>query len=64
MNQEIKFSVVANESDVLNLIPEENALCLLGIKLPIVKFNKTYFDNHKKLLNFQRQVNSLQTLCN
>ncbi|MCW3744970.1 GntR family transcriptional regulator [Enterococcus gallinarum] len=52
MNQEIKFSVVANESDVLNLIPEEMLYVDWALNLPIVKFNKTYFDNHKKAIEF------------
>ncbi|MEB7776228.1 GntR family transcriptional regulator [Enterococcus faecalis] len=52
MHQEVKFSVVANESDVLNLIPEEMLYVDWALNLPIVKFNKTYFDNHKKAIEF------------
>lgn len=52
MNQEIKYSVVAYESDVLNLIPEEMLYVDWALNLPVVKLNKTYFDNQKKAIEF------------
>ncbi len=54
MNQEIKFSVVANESDVLNLIPEEMLYVDWALIYPLLNLIKLILIIIKKLLNFQR----------
>lgn len=48
MEQEIKFSLLGNEGAILNLIPDEVINLEWPINLPVVKFNKKYFNNHKK----------------
>lgn len=48
MEQEIKFSLLGNEGAVLNLIPGEVINLEWPINLPVVKFIKRYFNNHKK----------------
>lgn len=48
MEQEIKFSLLGNEGAVLNLIPGEVINIEWPINLPVVKFIKRYFNNHKK----------------
>lgn len=52
MTQEIKFSLLMNEGAILNTIPEEVLLVNWPLNLPIVKFDKTYFDDHKKPIEF------------
>ncbi|WP_429976147.1 GntR family transcriptional regulator [Enterococcus sp. DIV0086] len=52
MTQQIKFSVLANEGDILNLLPEEVLHIDWPLNLPIVKLNKIYFDNQKKPIEF------------
>ena len=48
MEQEIKFSLLGNEGAILNLIPGEVINLEWPINLPVVKFIKKYFNNHKK----------------
>lgn len=48
MEQEIKFSLLGNEGAILNLIPDEVINIEWPINLPVVKFIKKYFNNHKK----------------
>lgn len=48
MEQEIKFSLLGNEGAILNLIPDEVINLEWPINLPVVKFIKKYFNNHKK----------------
>lgn len=52
MTQEIKFSVLANEGAILELIPKEVLEVDWPLNLPVVKFNKTYYDNHKTPIEF------------
>ncbi|MFC7055695.1 GntR family transcriptional regulator [Enterococcus alcedinis] len=52
MKQEIKFGLLAGESTILNLIPEEMANIEWPVNLPVVKLQKKYFDNNKKPIEF------------
>lgn len=52
MKQNIKFSLLANEVATLNLILEEVTNVDWPINLPVVKFDKKYFGNDKKPIEF------------
>lgn len=52
MKQEIKFNLLGNEGAVLDLISEELHQIDWPVNLPVVKFNKKYFDHNKKPIEF------------